>query len=233
MAEEIYLEKNGEYLKNNPTWHTEDSPWKAIQIFKMIERNHLQPKVIFDLGCGAGEVLNQLYALLPGNIHFTGYDISDDALLLCRQRAKDRLEFKKQSLFEIDTRSDLMLLIDVFEHIEDYYGFIKAAKEKSEYKIFHIPLEITVLNVLRNNHIYGRNQYGHLHHFSRDSALSTLQNCGLEIVDYFYTPVYRAASNKLTFKSAILRISGSILNVINNDFSVRLLGGASLMVLTK
>jgi hypothetical protein len=29
MSEKIYIEENGEYLKNNPTWHVEDSPLES------------------------------------------------------------------------------------------------------------------------------------------------------------------------------------------------------------
>lgn len=32
---------DGTYHENNPTWHEEDSPWKALQIQKIIERNSL------------------------------------------------------------------------------------------------------------------------------------------------------------------------------------------------
>jgi hypothetical protein len=35
VTEKIYTEENSEYLKNHPTWHIEDSPWKAKQIIKI------------------------------------------------------------------------------------------------------------------------------------------------------------------------------------------------------
>jgi len=58
-AEEMY--RSNEYLKNNPTWHVEDSPWKAKQILKIIGNNNLQPNSICEIGCGAGEILHQLF----------------------------------------------------------------------------------------------------------------------------------------------------------------------------
>jgi hypothetical protein len=36
-----------EYLDRNPTWHIEDSPWKAGQILKIIMRNNLNVNSIF------------------------------------------------------------------------------------------------------------------------------------------------------------------------------------------
>ena len=57
--EEKYVTK--EYLDNNPTWHVEDSPWKAKQILKIIRRNSLHPNSICEIGCGVGEILRQLF----------------------------------------------------------------------------------------------------------------------------------------------------------------------------
>src|SRR5690606_39364807 len=49
---------------------------------------------------------------------------------------------------------DLVLCIDVFEHIEDYLGFLRILRDKGTYKLFHIPLDMTVLSVLKNSQAY-------------------------------------------------------------------------------
>jgi hypothetical protein len=56
--ETIYT--SGEYLKTTQTWHIEDSPWKANQIIEIICNNHLQPKTIAEIGCGAGAIIEEL-----------------------------------------------------------------------------------------------------------------------------------------------------------------------------
>ena len=53
--------ENGRYFDKNPAWHTEDSPWKARQILSCLNRNHIRPKSVCEVGCGAGEVLSQLH----------------------------------------------------------------------------------------------------------------------------------------------------------------------------
>ncbi len=58
MDQKIYT--SGEYLEKNPNWHVEESPWKAKQVTRMTTRNHVVPKTICEVGCGAGEVLRQL-----------------------------------------------------------------------------------------------------------------------------------------------------------------------------
>jgi tRNA G46 methylase TrmB len=61
--ESIY--SNAKYLANNPTWHVEHSPWKAQKIYDILRRNDLRPSRVAEIGCGAGEILLQLKALLP------------------------------------------------------------------------------------------------------------------------------------------------------------------------
>jgi hypothetical protein len=41
--------------------------------------------------------------------------------------------------------------------------------------------------------LYMRETYGHLHYFTRETALATLSDIGYEIVDYFYTDDFEIA----------------------------------------
>jgi cyclopropane fatty-acyl-phospholipid synthase-like methyltransferase len=112
----------GGYLTNNPTWHEEDSSWKAIHIMNILSKNDIQPHSICEVGCGAGEILNQLYLKLPNNVFFTGFEISPQAYEISRQKTKERLTFHlRDFLKEPDCHFDLLLAIDVFEHVEDYF----------------------------------------------------------------------------------------------------------------
>jgi hypothetical protein len=89
----------GAYLANNPTWHVEDSHWKATQVLRMMQRNGLRPRTVCEVGCGAGEILGQLQLSLATDCVFAGYEISPpQAFDLCRQRANDRLQFKLMPL---------------------------------------------------------------------------------------------------------------------------------------
>jgi hypothetical protein len=40
------------YAEKNPTWHEEDSPWKASHVERMIKRNNLPHQRICEVGCG-------------------------------------------------------------------------------------------------------------------------------------------------------------------------------------
>lgn len=232
MTKNIYTEENGEYLKNNPTWHVEDSPWKAKQIIKMLNRNPINPKSIAEIGCGAGEILNQLHLSMPNNVSFTGYDISSDAISLAKTREKERLEFKHENILETNTRFDLLLMIDVFEHVDDYLGFLKLCKSKAKNTIFHIPLDISAQAILRNILMSVRNSVGHLHYFMKETAIATLVDSGYDIVDLFYTAGSLDLPRK-TLKSKIAVLPRKLMFKANEDIAVKILGGFSLLVLTK
>jgi hypothetical protein len=223
---------SGEYLHKNPTWHIEDSSWKAMQIARMLERNPIKPMTVCEVGCGAGEILSQLQRRLDPRCVLWGYDISPQAFELSKTRANDRLHFKLGDIREEkDVSFDLMLLIDLLEHLEDYLGFLKEIKSKSQYKILHIPLEISVQAVLRAHPLSrSRASLGHVHYFTKEVALDALRDTGYMALDYFYT----AGSVDLratTIKEFLAKIPRKLFFMAHRDFAVRLWGGFSLMVL--
>ncbi len=128
---------------------------------------------------------------------------------------------------------DIALAIDVFEHVEDYFAFLRKLKEKADYKIFHIPLDLSVQSVLRSSPIIkGRKSKGHIHYFTVETALETLKDTGYEIVDYFYTGSSVGVPSR-NWKVALLKLPKKIPFSINKKLAVRVLGGYSLMVLAR
>jgi len=226
--------EDGTYLDNNPSWHVNDSAWKASQIKKIIEKNSLNPKKIGEVGCGAGEILNRLSMLFGNSIEYTGYEISPQAFDLCKKKTKTNLTFNLSDLFE-DNNSyfDIVMAIDVFEHVEDYFGFLRKLKKKAKYKIFHIPLDLSVQTILRSTPLLrGRKLVGHIHYFTKETALETLKDTGHEIIDFFYTGGSLELPNR-GWKTNLLKIPRKLAFLVNNDLAVRILGGYSILVLTK
>jgi SAM-dependent methyltransferase len=210
-----------------------DSPWKAIQIDKIIQNNNLSPKNICEVGCGAGEIINQLSMKAQySQVKFTGYEISEDAFELCRTRESDRLHYIKQDLLDVDKKYDVLLCIDVFEHVENHMGFLRNLKTKGEYKIFHIPLDLSVSSLIRGRLMYVRDNIGHLHYFTPETAIATLTDCGYEIVDSMFTPSFADLPSK-TWKAMIIRLPRLILFKLSPKLLSTLLGGISMMVLAK
>jgi hypothetical protein len=126
------------------------------------------------------------------------------------------------------------MALDVFEHVEDYVGFLKRLRVKAEYKIFHIPLDMSVMSVMRMTPILNaRDKVGHLHYFCKETALATLNDTGYQIIDWFYTngPGNRPPRLMLGRSGFADFIKGRVYRK-NQDRWVRMFGG-SMMVLAK
>lgn len=229
MNRSVYA--NGEYLQQNPTWHVEDSAWKAAQILSALSRNNVDPRTICEVGCGAGEVLSQLQQKMDPSCCFHGYEISPQAYRLCEQRTNEKLHFELGDFLEQDTRFDLLLMIDVIEHIEDYFAFLRAVKDRAWYKVIHLPLDLSVQALLRpSEFVHLRQVFGHLHYFTETTALRSLKDAGYEIVDSFLTPVALEAAHK-RLGTHLANIPRRIASLVHTSLASRLFGGYSLMVL--
>ena len=231
MAENIYT--SGQYLEKNMTWHVEESSWKVRNILPMMRRHRLVPNSICDVGCGAGEVLKLLQAHMSDTSIFWGYDVSPQAIEMCKERANERLHFKLADIRqEKDVFFDLVLVLDVIEHLEDYFSFLRDIKPKSRYKLFNIPLEVSVQAVLRGKTFSrNRNLHGHLHYFTKEIALQTLKDIGYEVLDSSYSLEYEWQTKPL--QMSLTKLTRKFFFAIHKDWAIRILGGARLLVLAK
>lgn len=230
---------NEKYLKNNKSWHVEDSPWKARQIFQLITKNKIQldKSTICEVGCGAGEILVQLSALINQECKFTGYDISPQLNVFWKERTTEKIEFICQDFLTSGENYDILMFIDLIEHLEDYLGFLRKIKARGNYKIFNFPLEIFAVKALvGNKYLESRSKYGHIHYFNKDICLALLKDLEFEIIDYFYAPSAIDLSSTTTSISPLSRLAKLpriLLSKFSVDLTAKLLGGYSLFVLSK
>jgi SAM-dependent methyltransferase len=246
MALDFYTD--GTYLENNPDWHIGESPWKTQAILQMIQRSHLHPRSVCEVGCGAGEILRLLQPELDPNCDLVGYDIAPQAIKLGQLRGEnEHLHlFAKDFLEEKDCFYDVILMIDVLEHFENCFEVLRDIKTKSEYKIFLLPLDISALSVALNELIDYRFATGHLHFFTKDLALQLLRDNGYEVLDAFYYlrpfdgnvwgdkhPLSLFIGVLRLLRRIWYRIPRYILYSIHRDLAVRLLGGWKLVVLAR
>lgn len=231
LMETMYTE--GEYLANNPTWHAEDSPTKAKWIDRILKRAGKDPRSIAEVGCGAGEILVELQKLRP-DATFTGFEISPQAFEICSPKANDGLNFYHEDITQTGKGGfDALLVIDIFEHVPDYMGFITALKDKAEIKIFHIPLDLSVQALMRATpYTFIRKEVGHLHYFFKDTALATLKDCGYEILAWDYTAGTQELPGR-ALRTRLTNLPRKMLQAVNKDLAVRLLGGYSMMVVAR
>lgn len=227
---------DGAYLAQVPDWHVEDSGRKAAHILRMLERHRLAPRMVCDVGCGAGQILVELQRRMPQDTEFAGFDISPQAIDLCRPKQNRRLTFIRAdvSCQEIHPRPDLLLLLDVFEHVPDYLGFLEALRDKASWFVFHIPLDISYQSLRKDaaSLLGMRDGYGHLHQFTKDTALATLEDAGYEVVDHFYTDSWRAAPPK-GLKQRVAYEVRRLCSWWKPDFGALMFDGYNLLVLAR
>ncbi len=222
---------DGSYLERNDTWHVEDSPWKARQIEQLLARNGVHPKRVAEIGCGAGEILRQL-SLNDPTATYDGYELSPQAYALAISRASERVRFHLDDMLSQQQTFDCTLCIDVFEHVPDVYGFLRRLRTKAPYTVFHIPIEVDTWSLLRGVTTGCRENLGHIHWYSRESALATLHECGYEVVDEAYTRLfdYLPATGA---KARVFQAAQRMLHRVSPHRAVQLLGGCSLLVLAR
>ena len=105
----VYTNKGWYHIENDVIDYdqieSEEKPF-ANRLATWIKEN-INPKKVVDIGCGPG---TYVYSLRDNGINAYGYDIDD------RVDGKDYL--KKLSLFEINDKSDVVICLEVAEHIE-------------------------------------------------------------------------------------------------------------------
>ncbi len=221
---------NGDYARQHPTWHVEYSPGKARAILEFLRERGLAPRNVCEVGCGAGEVLRLLQKEMDPSCTFWGCDVAPPAIEMARSRQNDRLQFELGDFGMMNTpRFDLLLALEVVDHIEYHIGFLRMLRQRAEWKLFSFSLDISVQSALRAGAFdQRRDEHSHLHHFNKEVALSTLRYAGYEVVDYrYYMGDYmsRKARLVLPLRRAFFRMAP--------DLSVRLFGGHSLLVLAR
>jgi SAM-dependent methyltransferase len=248
MIQEFYT--SGEYLQENPTWHADESPWKVVGVLGILRKNQLKPGTVGEIGCGVGEVLRLLQVNLPADCELWGYDISPKAIELCGPKANDKLHFILSDRSQaVNKHFDVILILDVLEHLEDYFSFLRDLHPRSDYMIFQLPMDISLRSVFLKRINHFRKTYGHLHYFTKETALQMVRDAGYEVVDYCYNgptgmaPMswgqVRSRPSLLPrlllrlVKRIVWKLSFDLLFAINQDFAIRLTGGRRLLILAK
>jgi ubiquinone/menaquinone biosynthesis C-methylase UbiE len=230
--DDIY--NNQTYLNENPLWHQEDSFFKAKHIEDILVSNKIDPSSVCEIGCGSGEILVQLKKLNPSkSTQYVGFDISKDAIAIAQKKQESGIVFELKDITEPSDNSffDVALVIDVIEHLPDYFAFLKQVVQKSKYTVFHIPLDMFIWSLFREQMlIESKQRVGHIHNFTEDFILSVLADNGFKVVDKRYTePDYSSTS----FKQKLVNGLKKLVFKISPRFCSKTLGGYSLLVLCR
>ena len=192
MEENLYTSKD--YSLKNPSYHIEDSLFKSknfIKLLKINKFNFNEIKNVIDVGCGAGEILKELKKSNYFNVNtkFSGYDINKEIIKYANKNTDENINFYSDDYFECELykKSDLIICADVYEHIDDYMGFLKKLSLGGKFFLFNIPLDISFRSILSKKFIKNNfDTYGHIHFFNKNIAKLILNYCGYETIDTMY-----------------------------------------------
>jgi hypothetical protein len=222
---------DGSYLESNPDWHQIDSPFKARCALSLLDRGSVQYKSLVEVGCGAGGVLRELNRLRPG-ADYSGYEISQDAQQFWSD--SEGIEFRLTDFLTETTQSDVLLLCDVFEHVDDYIGFLRALLPRAERFVFNIPIDLNVVGTVLDQQVAARRRYGHLHYFSVKTAIATLEYCGYKIELSDIVPSFKGvpkASGRASIQQKLLYPLRYASSALSPRLSAKMFGGSHLVVL--
>jgi SAM-dependent methyltransferase len=221
---------DGSYLSENPGWHEEDAPYKIGLIAQTIESNAIPHQSIVDVGCGAGLVSEMLARLFPVS-QVTGFEISKDATVFWPKREqRQNLKFVNGSVFESGETFDLSVCLDVFEHVEDYYGFLRLLRPRARTHIFKIPLDMCVLKILTPALKAARDTVGHIQYFNDYTAVETLKDSGYQIQSAVLSPGFLWDARPKGAVQYVVYGLRRLCMLFGHKFAARMMGGYCLVV---
>ncbi|MEQ1507302.1 MAG: class I SAM-dependent methyltransferase, partial [Myxococcota bacterium] len=181
----VDLYASGRYATANPDWHEADAPHKADALAQAIRFAGLAPRTVIDVGCGTGGVLVRLKALLDPELpetSYEGWDVAPEAIRRARTREGERLTFVEGEFLASERQADLLLAIDVIEHVADDLAFLDGLRSRADWFLFRIPLDLSALDVVRPGRLLdARRRFGHLHFYTREMAIDRLIGAGYRI----------------------------------------------------
>ncbi len=222
---------DGSYLKSNPTWHAQDSAWKLTHVQQALQRAAVgETHSVCDMGCGSGALIKAWAKQSPQTL-FTGYDISPQALAICLQNCPANTVFVGGSK-PPKGPFDLVLALDVLEHIDDEENWLRSIISCGEKIVLHIPLERSLYTWLRPGFIEEEKQLmGHVHFYTPKEVENIFKRNGLKILSWHYTNKYIEQPPEL--KTGISKLGMKIRRFLNWILPTRLaaitVGGYSVM----
>ena len=224
---------NGDYAQKNPDWDSADASWKADKLHQLLAAHDCLPSSIVEIGCGSGAILAALRGYYP-QVSLAGFDIAPEASRFWSDASVGGIRFELADYLSLDEPvPDLILVLDVLEHLGNPWEFLARLRHRSKLVAIHFPLDLSAVSVLRERPLLQvRDKVGHLHYFTRGLALSLLEESGFEIVEARYTGAALDAPQR-SFKTRVAGWARRLAYAVDRDFGARLLGGETLMVLAR
>lgn len=184
-------------VKNRKNNNHARHPWELARfeivrdLLKDIIKNDDEFHVL-DIGCGDVFFISRLSELYPKAKFYAIDTAFTDAILLQLQdlvTGKNIFLFKtiEEANQHLKKKADLVLLLDVVEHIEDDHGFLKTLYDsKTISSDTHLMITVPAFQSLFCSHDHF---LGHFRRYTNKTLLQTIENAGFRAkkIGYFFT----------------------------------------------
>lgn len=229
---------SGDYWQNR---EKSESTYKVHLVDSLIKKSHLNlsPHIkAAELGCGQGAFLFPFADFLEKHdldYQLLGYDISTPAINLAQSRnqhPENKLKFLTGSANDLPNGLDFIFCMDVIEHVENPFEFLRNLSNKSKYLILHLPIEHSIGHLLMRNPTQSYNTFKHIHFFSWESANLLIKESQFELVNYQFTAASDVVLNMPgSFKIKLSRWLRYFAYQLNPQIAAIVGGGSVLLLL--
>lgn len=159
--------------------------WKWFHLEPLVRATGPVPQSVLEFGCGSAEMLELVSRAFPGAA-LAGIDIAQGMIAMARRRLP-QARFEAGDIGHLAQggfHSDLVLAVDILEHLEDPVRCARALGTAGDRVALKIPLERRSirLGLSRKPRIGTEHMSGHLHFWSLADSRRLLRDAGLEIL---------------------------------------------------
>jgi SAM-dependent methyltransferase len=240
----LYL--TDEYVSNNPSLHREDSSWKISKIIPFVDavigRINKKEINVLDVGGGAGLILNAVSSHIEKKygkkVNKFALDLSPAMLEIQRKENPDLKKALNESISNTslnDREIDLVLMIDVLEHIPNPTDALAELRRISRFAIFKVPLENNLCLITKNLITKNRAKakaaasIGHINFYTFGKLKGQTEKYLGKVIDSSFTNVFdyflQTKKEKGVMKlcyyaiaSLIFKLSPRLCSLLFNDF---------------
>ena len=185
MYNSTNLYTDGKYEEKFKDWHLSDAESKVKDIAKYLQffvgDRSPQKITIGDIGCGFGGVSNGILKWAAHQYPQVSWDINCfEISAYAATKAKEifpHLKVFNRNIAEQDGPLDILLFIDVLEHLENPSEFLRQAAI-GEYIIVRQPLLENYSTFRNKNYKSQREEWGHIAYFSYYSFIDLMESNG-------------------------------------------------------
>lgn len=185
-----YYDNYSHDRKVNPKlreYETFSASWKCSILLRLIPNENIRS--VLEFGCGSGDIIKNLLPALPNCERIYGLDISKTMLELAKSEVPQAI-FLQGDQYDLDSlkcKVDLLLAIDILEHVPNPQHACRSLSKLSKYVLVKMPLEKSLiakfqrkLSLTKHNIGLEKHPSGHLFEWNQSEALTILESGGLQ-----------------------------------------------------